>query len=90
VPVGGIVARRVEGRRQRGPHLRSGPAAISRSPRVAGPMCMGSRRAVRCWSGRMDTPPGAAAAADRQTFHLLPGSQIPRLRGGLGRGDVVS
>src|SRR5438445_6391810 len=53
--------------------LRSGLAAISRSPRVA--------RTRRL---------GAAKATDRQTFHLLPGSQIPRPRGSLGRGGVAS
>src|SRR5207245_11522596 len=37
----------------------------------------------------MDTSPGAAAAADQQIFHPLPESQIPRLRGGLGRGGGV-
>jgi len=30
------------------------------------------------------------SGADRQIFHLLPGSQIPRLRGSLGRGGVAS
>jgi len=66
-------------------HSRRPPPAwlLNRPPVYPGDDETGSERMAEsvAWRSR---------SSCRQTFHLLPESQIPRLRGGWGRGGVVS